>query len=82
MANRKAIVYLCLARFNYQEIVDEEELRRFRTDINRTVYYNRVLQKTYEEDNPNYKLLGEYSDSELRRLGLLQAIIYNDIHQA
>lgn len=82
MANRKAIVYLYLARFNYQEIVDEEKLRRFRTDINRTIYYNRVLQKTYKEDNPNYKLLGEYSDSELRRLGLLQAIIDNDIQQA
>lgn len=82
MANRKAIVCLYLSRFNYQEIVDEEELRRFRTDINRTIYYNQVLQKTYEEDNPNYKLLGGYSDSELRRLGLLQAIIDNDIQQA
>lgn len=82
MANRKAMVYLYLARFGYQDFVNQEELKKFRRDINRTIYYNRVLQQTYKEDDPNHKRLGAYSNSELRRLRLLQAIIDNDIQQA
>lgn len=46
MANRKAIVYLYLARFGYQEIVNQETLKKFRIDINRTTYYNQLLQQT------------------------------------
>lgn len=88
MANRRAIVYLYLARFGYQEIVNQEELKTFRTDINRTIYYNRVLQESdtvkgsEEEECSDYWRLTRYSDSELRRLRLLQAIIDNDIQQA
>jgi hypothetical protein len=83
MANRKAIVYLYLARFGYQQIVNEEELRTFRTDINRTIYYNRILQEQgADKDRSDYCRLDKYSDSERRRLRLLQAIIDNDIQQA
>lgn len=82
MVNRKAIVYLYLARFGHQQIVDQEGLKNFRTDINQTIYYNRLLQQTYKEDDLNHKRLGAYSNSELRRLRLLQAIIDNDIQQA
>lgn len=87
MANRKSIVYLYLVRFGHQEIVSKETLKQFRSDINRTIYYNKVLQQTYDMknveviENSAYKRFDNYSDSELRRLWLLQAIIDNDIQQ-
>lgn len=88
LSNRKAIVYLYLARFNYQEFIDEETVKEFRTNINRTIYYNRLLQETEpikarkDVEDSFYKLLDKYTSSELRRLGLLQAIIDNDIQQS
>ena len=87
MTNRQAIVYLYLARFGYQEIIDQEELKKFQTDINRAVYYNRLLQQTptvqsgKEVKGSDYDLLDQHSDSEIRRLRLLQTIIDNDIQQ-
>lgn len=84
MANRRAIIYLYLARFGYEEIVSQDDLKKFRTDLNRTIYYNQFLQKTdaikggtgiYDSD---YSRLDRYSISELRRLRLLQAIIDKD----
>jgi len=93
MSNRRAIVCLYLARFGYQDFIDRNTLKIFRTDINRTLYYNRVLQQSdpikqgknlegqaYEDSD--YKALETHSDSELRRLRLLQTIIDNDIPQA
>lgn len=88
MANRKTIVYLYLVRFGYQKIVSQEKLRTFRTDINRTIHYNRILQQTDAlkgskgEDHSDYWRLERYCDSERRRLRLLQAIIDNDMQQA
>ena len=87
MTNRKAIVYLYLARFVYEEIIDREELERFHTDINRAIYYNRLLQQTpavqsnKEDKDSDYELLDKHTDSEIRRLRLLQTIIDNDIQQ-
>lgn len=87
-ANRKAIVYLYLARSGYQEIVSQEELRTFRTDLNRTIYYNRFLRQTDAVkigegvEGSDYWRLGRYSNSEILRLRLLQAIIDNDMQQA
>jgi len=87
MTNRKAIVYLYLARFGYQEIIDQEMLRRFRTDLNQAIYYNRLLQQTEavkigkDKAGSDYELLDRHSDSEIRRLWLLQAIIENDVEQ-
>jgi len=80
-ANRRAAAYLYLARFGYHEIVSQEELRRFRTDMNRCVYYNRVLQQTDISEKERTRLI-EYSNSEIRRLQLLQAIMDNNIQQA
>ncbi|MHC4752073.1 MAG: hypothetical protein ACYTFW_19650 [Planctomycetota bacterium] len=88
MANRKSIVYLYLTRFGHQQIIDREKLKRFRTDLNRTINYNQLLQQTDSVKNgkgkkdSDYDLLDKYSDSEKRRLRLLQAIMINDIQQA
>ncbi len=84
MANRKAIVYLYLARFGHQQIVEQEKLRRFRTDLNRTINYNQLLQQPDNMDisEKDRSQLSEYSNSEIRRLQLLQAIMNNDIQQA
>ena len=87
-ANRKVIVYLYLARFGYQQVVSQEELRTFRTDMNRCIYYNRLLQRTDAVKvgkgvkGSDHWRLGKYSDSEVRRLQLLQAIMDDDIQQA
>jgi len=83
LANRKAIVYLFLARFNYQEFVDGEAVRKFRTSIEQTIYYNRLLQEADKDvEGSHYKLLDKYTSAEMRRLGLLQAIMDNDIQKA
>lgn len=84
MANRKAIVHLYLARFGYHEIVEQEKLRRFRTDLNRTINYNQLLQQPDNIDisEKERSQLSEYSTSEIRRLRLLQAIMNNDNEQA
>ena len=79
--NRKAIAYVYLCRFGLQNFVDQEELRTFRTDMNRCIYYNRVLQQTSISEEERTRLT-EYSNSDIRRLQLLQAIIDNDIQQA
>jgi Asp-tRNA(Asn)/Glu-tRNA(Gln) amidotransferase C subunit len=79
MANRRAIVYLYLGRFGYIDFIEEERLKQFRTDINRIIYYNRHLQQV---DRDNHDILEKRSDSEVRRLRLLQAIIDNDIQEA
>lgn len=87
MTNREAIVYLYLARFVYEEIINQEELRRYHTDINRAIYYNRLLQQTPAvqsgkvSKDSDYELLDKHTDSEIRRLRLLQTIIDNDIQQ-
>jgi hypothetical protein len=87
MTNREAIVYLYLARFVYEEIIDQEDLRRFHTDINRAIYYNALLLETPAvqsgkgKPGSDYELLAKHTDSEIRRLRLLQTIIDNDIQQ-
>lgn len=96
MSNRRAIVYLYLARFGYDDFIAEEKLKQFRADTNRTIYYNRLLRQhdvikaEYDNaikagkrvDRTNYAMLEKRSDSEVRRLRLLQAIIDNDIQEA
>lgn len=88
MANRKAIVYLYLICFGHQQIINEESLETFRTDMNRTVYYGRLLQQTDSVkggegvEGSDYSLLDKYSKAEIRRLQLLQAIMDNDIQEA
>lgn len=87
MTNREGIVYLYMARFGYEEIIDEEDLRTFHADINRAIYYNGLLlqhpavQSGKDRPDSNYELLSKHTDSEVRRLRLLQTIIDNDIEQ-
>jgi len=80
-ANRKAIAYAYLCRFGLQQVVNQEDIRTFRTDMNRCIYYNRVLQQTGISVEERTRLT-EYSNSDIRRLQLLQAIIDNDIQHA
>ena len=87
ISNRKVIVYLYLVRFGYQRFIPKENLQTLRTDIDRSVYYNRRLQKrgpseTGEVVNADdYELLDKCSASEIQSLRLLQAIIDNNIQE-
>jgi len=90
-ANRKAIVLLFLARFarfedqgvnaeTSGEGLDLRVLRQFRGDINRTIYWNRVLQKRLKGNDE--AVLKKYSVSELRRLRVLRAVLNEDMREA
>ncbi len=87
-ANTKAIVYLYIARYGCHEIVSQETLREFGTDMNRTVYYNRALQQTDAikggevVKDSDYWRLDRRSVSDILHLRLLRLIIDNDIRQA
>lgn len=88
MYSRRAIVYLYIARFEYQEIIDQDTLRTFSEDMNKAIYYHRLFQESEtvksskEEENSNYKRLEKQIETEIRRLRLLQVIMDNDIEQA
>lgn len=90
-ANRKAIVLLFIARFarfedqgvnaeTSGEGLDLRVLRQFRGDINRTIYWNRVLQKRLKGSDE--AVLKKYSTSELRRLRVLRAVLNEDMREA
>lgn len=90
-ANRKAIVLLFLARFARFEDqgvkaeasnkgLDLRVLRQFRGDINRTIYWNGVLQKRLKGSDAS--VLKKYSASELRRLRVLRAVLNKDMREA
>lgn len=90
-ANRKAIVLLFLARFarfedqgvnaeTSGEGLKLRDLRQFRGDINRTIYWNRVLQKRLKGSEQS--VLAAYSASELRRLRVLRAVLNEDMQEA
>jgi hypothetical protein len=94
--NRIAISLAYLVRCAYQHFNSlDEELRQFRGDIDRTIYYNDLLMKNnadllanaplrdvrkqLEEDNG---LLKKYTESELRRLDIVDAILDKDNRKA
>ncbi len=83
-ASQKAIVYFYLVRFDYQKIITQEKLKKFRTDLNGAIYHNQALRNSdivkIDEDKRSRLFL--YSDNELRYLRLLQTIMDNDIQQA
>ena len=72
--NRKAIALAYLVRCGYQSYDSlDDKLKQFRGDINRTIYYNHVLQgkkeiKEIETSEKDKTLLEDYSNSELRAL--------------
>lgn len=81
--NRIAITLAYLVRCAYQDFSSlEDELKQFRGDINRTIYYNNVLREKKETSEENKKLLQNYSNSELRRLEIVDAILDKDNHKA
>ncbi len=81
-ANRKAIVYLYLVRSEWSEIVISEERINLMGDINRTIFWNRVLMKHSDITKEEHSRLTKCSANELRHLRLLRAIIDNDMKDA
>jgi len=83
-ANRKAIVYLYLVRFECLEleIVNWKEFKNLSGDINRTIFWNRVLMKRSDTTERERSRLTKHSANELRHLRLLRAIIDNDMREA
>lgn len=83
-ANRKVIVYLYLVRFEWfrLEIDAWKEFRNFRGDINRTIYWNRLLMKRSGITEKERLRLTKCSANELRHLRLLHAIINDDMREA
>jgi len=95
--NRKAIALAYLVRCAYQHFNSlDDKLRQFRGDINRTIYYNDLLRKNnadalkddrilgnikkeLEKDN---ELLEKYTNSERRRLEIVDAILDKDNRKA
>jgi len=79
-ANRRAIALVYLARCEHQHLIGEEKLKKFRHNVDRTIYYNDTLRKTASREKR--ELLRLYSNSELRRLKIIQAILDNDMQEA
>ncbi|NQT02198.1 MAG: hypothetical protein HQ580_09255 [Planctomycetes bacterium] len=79
-ANRRAIALVYLVRFGYQNLIDQDRIKQFRNNIERTIYYNVILQKAVS-DKERY-LLRRYSKSEYRRLMIVEAILDNDMLKA
>lgn len=91
-ANRRGIVLLFLARFADFEGrtakgqpskmgLGLKALRQFRGDINRTIYWNRILEKRLKGSD-EASVLAKYSASELRRLRVLRAVLNRDMREA
>lgn len=95
--NRKAIALAYLVRSAYQHFNSlDGELRQFQGDINRTIYYHYLLVKNNEDAlnddrilddvkkrlEKDHHLLVKYTDSELRRLEIVDAILDKDNHRA
>lgn len=86
--NRKAASLSFLASYMYEDFfVNKKMLTRFKEDIDQTISYNNVLCESLSssEDKDNeadINCLGLYTQSELRRLDLVQAIIDDDMQKA
>lgn len=80
-ANRRAIALLYLARFDYRNF-DDKKLKQLRQDVDRTIYYNGVLERSASTSPKNRNLLRMYSKSEHRRLQIIQAILDSNMLEA
>lgn len=74
-AHRVVISNLYLLRFAYQDYLDWDRIVLFRRDMNQMIHYNRKLRAAESMDDDQKGLLDSYSESELRRLKILQFII-------
>jgi hypothetical protein len=94
--NRKAIALVYLIRCVFQDVSSlDDKLRQFRGDINRTIYYNNLLMKSNtdllandplpdvrKELEKDIGLLVKYTNSEFRRLEIVDALLDKDSHKA
>lgn len=95
--NRIATALAYLIRCVFQDFNTlDDELKQFRGDINRTIYYNNLLVKNNEDllasdQLPDVRkkklekdigLLGKYTNSEIRRLVIVNALLDRDSHKA
>jgi len=94
--NRKAAALAYLIRCVFQDFDSlDDELKQFRGDINRTIYYNNLLKKNNEDllansPSPDVRkqierdngLLEKYTKSELRRLVIINALLDKDTYKA
>jgi len=95
--NRIATALGYLIRCVFQDFNTlDDELKQFRGDINRTIYYNNLLMKNNEDLLQNDSLpdirkqqlkvdndlLGKYTKSELRRLVIVNALLDRDSDKA
>ena len=78
-ANRKVIVYLYLVRSQWSEVITSEERINLAEDINRTIYWNRILKKRSDTTERERSRLTKCSVNEHRHLQLLRAITDNDM---
>jgi hypothetical protein len=81
--NRIAAALAYLTRCAYQDFRGlDGELRQFRGDINRTIYYNDVLKGKKEISKEDRGRLEKYSNSEMRRLKIVNALLGRDSDRA
>ncbi len=81
--NRKTASLSFLASYMYEDFfVSKKMLTQFRENIDRTIYYNNVLRKSLPSDDKARDRLKRYSESELHRRDLVQAIIDDDMQKA
>jgi len=93
-ANRRAILLAFIFRFadfenrsDMSQVADKQVgvkmLQKFQGDINRTIHWNGVIRERLKESDPNSaSRLLQYSNSELRRLKVIQAISDKDMSEA
>lgn len=87
-SNRRTISLLVMGSLIFQDFVTGEQLIWFREDIDRTIYTNNILRKSFEPEDETkpvheaYNRLGLYTDSENRRRDTLQALVEGDMQKA
>ncbi len=79
--NRKTITLIFFGRSAYLSEVNKCVLRGVLEDVTQIIAYNEKLQKTLKSERDR-SLLTKYSDSEKRRVKILQAILENDVIKA
>lgn len=81
--NRRAASLSFLASYMYEGFfVSKKMLTRFRDDIDLTIRHNNYLCKSLPSDDEARDRLKRYSESELHRRDLVQAIIDDDMQKA
>jgi len=84
--NRKAASLSFFASYMYEDFFVDKEilemLERFKEDIDKTIRCNNVLSKSLSSDVEAGRRLRRYTESEVRRRDIAQAIIDDDMQEA